>query len=248
MHDINKFRVDAKASLILASLYLDVTSQVTARNDTTEIFAALTQRSLEVLPIELSGILLGDVVHGLQLVSSSTRNQDKLEFLKSQGIDGPCRVSYLSGEMVIDSSPPMRTSVLGLNVACAIPLKSRDVVVGSFGFFGAAPLEASEVQVAKALADSATIALLQSDPREDSIVLAQHLREAIEARNALEQAKGVLAARFDCDEDVALDQLRLAAQTLGLTLGAVAQGVVARDPSTPVGQLLASRIVVSPET
>jgi hypothetical protein len=247
MPDSNNFAVDVKASSILASLYVDVTSQVTAKNDTTEIFAALTQRSLEVLPIVLSGILLGDEVHGLQLVSSSTRNQKKLDFLKGQEVDGPCRASYLSGAMVVDRSDPTRTSALGLNVACAVPLKSRDVVVGSFGFFGTRSLVETEVQIAKALADSATIALLQSDPREDSIVLARQLREAIESRNALEQAKGVLAARFACDENVAVEQLRLAARKLGLTLGAVAQGVVARDPSTEIGQLLASRIVESQE-
>ena len=243
MPDSTKFTIEVKASSILASLYVDVTSEVTAKNDTTEIFAALTQRSLEVLPIVFSGILLGDDVHGLQLVSSSARNQDELDYLKDQGIDGPCRVSYLSGETVVDRSGSIRASSLGPSIACAVPLKSREVVVGSFGFFGDTPLADTEVQIAKALADSATIALLQSDPREDSIVLARQLRVAIEARNALEQAKGVLAARFGCDETVALEQLRLAARKLGLTLGAVAQGVVARDPSTEIGQLLASRIV-----
>lgn len=255
MSDPDRGKVDQKADSFLASMFVNLTSRVTSTNDTTEIFSLLTKQSVDVLPIAMSGILLRDDIHQLQLVNSSTQIREFVDMLRVQESEGPCHAAYMSGLPVINqidtstSTWPTFDSAasrLGMKYACAIPLKSRDVVVGSFGFFGPSVFGDREFSIAKALSDSATIALLQSDPNEDSIVLARQLRATIEARNALEQAKGILVVRFSCDEDFAVGQLRAAARMLGSTVRDVALGVVARDSSTEIGKLL-SRPIVAPD-
>lgn len=117
---------------------------------------------------------------------------------------------------------------LGLQSAYALPLSTGAATVGVLHLFGTTPVPQCSLSLGRSLADVATLALLGADPHLDAAVATRRLDLAIEARVTIEQAKGVLAARFGLTPEAAFGQLSAAATTTGRPLGLVATAVVER--------------------
>jgi hypothetical protein len=112
----------------------------------------------------------------------------------------------------------------------AIPMRLRDDVIGAMNLFMHTPrrLDATGLRVGQALADVATIGLLQERNLRHQEVLAEQLQGALNSRVVIEQAKGVLAERLGLDMGQAFGQLRSQARVQNRRLaelaGAVANG------------------------
>lgn len=106
--------------------------------------------------------------------------------------------------------------------------------------FAREPLSADRLVIAQALADTATLSLLQVDPHIDLQIVIRRIHLAVESRNTLEQAQGMIAQRFGIDTEEALIRLRDVCERTGLSLVEAATAVVQRDPDSPVILLLAN--------
>jgi GAF domain-containing protein len=115
--------------------------------------------------------------------------------------------------------------------AWALPMRLRDTTLGSLNLLRdrTGPLADGDLGAAQALADVATISLIQQRAAEDARILNDQLQTALTSRVTIEQAKGVLAERAGLDMDVAFDRLRRYARAHRLRLTDVAQAVAARD-------------------
>ena len=83
-----------------------------------------------------------------------------------------------------------------------------------------------DVIVAQALADVATIALLQHRTAVAAEVVNQQLTGALNSRILIEQAKGILAERHQLDMETAFSRLRTYARNNNQLLSDLAQSVV----------------------
>ncbi len=122
----------------------------------------------------------------------------------------------------------------GFRSANALPLRLRSQVVGSLNLFHAETggLGETELPLAQALADAATIGILhQQIVRRGEIVTGQ-LQLALNSRVVIEQAKGVLAERLQISPDDAFEVLRGAARSRNRLLSDLAREV-ATGPQTP---------------
>lgn len=88
---------------------------------------------------------------------------------------------------------------------------------------------APEEGVAQSLAAAATIGLLQQRAIQESELLASQLQEALHSRVVTEQAKGVLAERWQVVPDSAFKALRGYARAHNMLLSRLAESVVAGD-------------------
>ena len=102
------------------------------------------------------------------------------------------------------------------------------------------PLPATDLALGQALADVATIGILQERAIRRGEVLNEQLQTALNSRILIEQAKGVLAEHGNLSMDTAFDRLRSYARRHNLRLSAVAQQVIDTD--------LAAAVLATPAT
>jgi GAF domain-containing protein len=179
--------------------------------------------------------LLTDGDKRLQVVAVSTETVTVLETLQIQRQEGPCVDAYRSGRRVAVPDlrrvgrhwPVFTPRALGAGV-CAFPMRLRAERIGALNIFQATPGEFDQAAVlaGQALADVATIAILQARAVEDAARLAEQLEYALESRVVVEQAKGILAERLGIDPEVAFTRLRRHGRQHGLHLATLARQVV----------------------
>ena len=207
--------------------------------DVVDLMSLLVERSVELLDASAAGLVLADSHGSLRLMASTSEAMELVELFQVQNDQGPCFDCYRSGEPVIadDLSDAAarwpRFAPFAMNsgffAAHALPMRLRRQVIGALNLFRTEPgaLHEADVYAGQALADLATIAILQArDAHETNAVLDQ-LQHALQNRIVIEQAKGVLAERAGVGTDVALTRLRAYARARQLKLARVAEDVIA---------------------
>jgi AmiR/NasT family two-component response regulator len=107
-------------------------------------------------------------------------------------------------------------------------MRLRNETIGALNLFSSSPggLSPTDVGIAQALANVATIGILQERAIRRSELLAEQLQSALNSRVIIEQAKGVLAERSGLNMDQAFVQLRRFARSTNRRLSDTAQAVV----------------------
>jgi GAF domain-containing protein len=121
----------------------------------------------------------------------------------------------------------------GFHTVQAFPLRLRSQVIGALNVFSQhadASLDDGDIQIIQALADLATIALLQQRPIGHVETLTDQLQNALNSRIVIEQAKGAIATAHKISVEAAFNLMRHHARNHNLKISALAHAVV-RDPS-----------------
>jgi AmiR/NasT family two-component response regulator len=109
-------------------------------------------------------------------------------------------------------------------------------VLGALNLFNVdtGEMRPADVAAGQALADVATIAILQHRAATEAKLLNEQLSEALNTRIVIEQAKGMVAQRRSADMEAAFAALRDHARTNNLRLADVARDVIEgrQDPAT----------------
>ena len=121
-----------------------------------------------------------------------------------------------------------RAEAAGYSSAQAVPMRLRADVIGAMNVFrhteGA--LVGSQLKLARALADVASVALISERTITARELLADQLQGALNSRVLIEQAKGMLAERTGVTVDRAFVQMRDRARRSGGSLRDVAASVI----------------------
>ncbi|WP_199551491.1 GAF and ANTAR domain-containing protein [Streptomyces sp. N35] len=206
----------------LSKIFLEVADTLVADFDIVEFLQQFTGRCSQILNVEATGVLLADEKGYLQLLAASDEHTRLLEVFAAQSEQGPCVDCYRSGRprLHVDLSDPdtARTwpqfteaaQLIGFTTTHAIPLRLRESIIGAFGLFQRDPARLSDddILLAQALADMATISILQQRTLAHSEVERGQLQYALTSRIVLEQVKGILAERWQVPTDEAFTALR----------------------------------------
>jgi GAF domain-containing protein len=191
--------------------------------------------------------MLMDAAGDLQLIASTSEEAQLVELLQLAAGEGPCLDCFRTGSAVTVADldveggkwPEFQASALGegFHSVHATPLRLRGQVIGTMNLFSkhAGALTPPDVAVAQALADVATIGILQERNIRSGSVLAEQLQQALDSRILIEQAKGVLAASAGLSMTEAFTTLRAYSRSNNLSLRSVSAGVV--DRSITIDQL-----------
>ncbi|MFL6114211.1 MAG: GAF and ANTAR domain-containing protein [Catenulispora sp.] len=206
--------------------------------DIVDLLDRLVSAAVSLLGITAAGLLLDDQRGNLSLVASSSEESRLLEIFQLQNNDGPCLDCVRTGAAVSSDDlaaeagrwPTFVPEALsaGFGSVVAVPLRLRQETIGGLNMFSRdpGPLSATDRRVAQALADVATIGILQQRTVHRTSALAEQLQHALNSRVVIEQAKGVLAERNNTDMNDAFERLRHYARSNNLKLADVAQDVV----------------------
>lgn len=203
----------------LARTLVELADNLVENFDVVELLTLLTSRCVEVLGASAAGLLV-ESGGELRVMASSSDAMRLLELFELQANEGPCSDCFRTGEPVSSNDaagtnarwPRFGAAALdtGFRSVHAVPMRWRDRVIGALNLFGAAEdeLQQSDIVVAQAFADIATIAILQHRYVEGVRLVAEQLQGALSSRVAIEQAKGLLAERLGVDVDRAFALLR----------------------------------------
>jgi hypothetical protein len=223
---------------LTATTFVEIVDTLVDDFDVIDVLTHLTSRSVELLQAAAAGILLADAAGQLRVIGASTEQVGLLELFQIQNDEGPCLDSYRTGTVVFnanldaDSAWPRfaKESVrCGYPSVCAVPLRLKSLTLGCLNLFMSEPiaLTGAEMLLSQALADVASIAIVQDQATREAAIREGHLQHALTSRISIEQAKGMISERIGVDMDEAFNRLRSFARTNNRLLTEVAQSIVA---------------------
>jgi len=226
--------------LRLMETFVELADSLIEDFDVIDLLQRLSTRCVELLDVSAAGILLIDPHGDLHAVAASDENTRLLELFSLQHDQGPCVDAYRSGKgrVNIDLTDPDTTEPWarfavaaresGYRVTHALPLRVRDRIVGALNLFTTTEtyLSEEETALAQAMADIATIAVLQQRTLNDHQNENAQLQNALNTRIVIEQAKGILAERWYTGVDQAFTGLRAYARAHQLRITDLSHAVI----------------------
>jgi transcriptional regulator with GAF, ATPase, and Fis domain len=222
----------------LAEAFVELADTLVDDFDVVDFLHQVAVRCSQVLGVSAAGVLLTDQRGALRVVAASTEQTRLLELLQLQTDQGPCPECFHTGRpvTVADVSaeanrwPRFAAEAHRFGVASvhALPMRLREDVIGTLNLFGTRPaaLDDGTLRLGQAMADVATIGLLQARSIRLQETLAEQLQTALNSRVVIEQAKGVIAERRNLDMDESFALLRGTARASNRRLSELARGVV----------------------
>jgi GAF domain-containing protein len=223
---------------LLARTFVELADTLVDDFDVVELLTLLAHRCVEMFDVDAAGLMLVSADGDLRVVASSSEEMRLVELFEIQAQEGPCPDCYRTGEPVSHENlategphwPRFRSVAIeaGFLSVHALPMRLRGVTIGALNLFRAekGTLEASDVVAAQAMADVATIAILQHRAAIQAHQVVDQLNHALNSRVMIEQAKGILAERAGLDMEAAFAWLRRHARDHNQLLVDVAQSII----------------------
>jgi GAF domain-containing protein len=204
----------------LSDAFVEVADTLVDDFDVIDFLNTLAAHAVAVSGAAAAGLLLSDHNGRLQFMAATDENVRSLELYQLQNSDGPCLDAFRLGEPVVNADlshagdrwPQFASRAIeaGYQSVHAFPMRLRDQVIGAMGLFGSEDhrFDPDEVRVVQALADIATIGLLQQRSITHAEDLTEQLQVALNSRIVIEQAKGAYAELHDISVEEAFRRLR----------------------------------------
>jgi hypothetical protein len=220
--------------------------------DVIELLNRLAGFAVQLLPADAAGIVLGDARRELRAVAASDEAAHVMELLQLQSDQGPCLDCFQTAAPVKVADlaqaagrwPSFAAAVAqrgNFRSVHALPLRLRGRAIGALNLFRAVagPLPEPDLALGQALADVATIGILQERAIHRGGQLNEQLQLALNSRVIIEQAKGVLTQYGGLQLAAAFDDLRHYAHSHNVKLADLARRVVDKD--VDLAEILAAR-------
>jgi GAF domain-containing protein len=224
----------------LSAAFVAVADTLVTGFDLIDQMRTLVDVCVDLLDVEAAGLLLLDGGDTLQLLVATSEQADFVEVLQLDAGAGPCVDCFTTGSVVavddigdvVERWPEFAAAAAhrGFRSVYAVPMRLRGQVLGTLNLFSTkkGALNAPDAAVAQALADVATIGIIQERSIRETGLVTEQLQHALRSRVVIEQAKGVLSATAGMDVDEAFEILRRHARQQNLSLQEVAADVAAR--------------------
>jgi transcriptional regulator with GAF, ATPase, and Fis domain len=228
---------------LLTRTFVELADTLVDEFDVVELLTTLADRCVDVLDVSAAGLMLISPEGELRVVASSSEAMRMVELFELQSQEGPCLDCYRSRQPVLNQHlggveqrwPHFEPVALeaGFRSVHALPMRLRRNVIGALNLFRTdrADLDEADVVAGQALADAATITVLQHQAVLETQLVNARLSQALESRIVIEQAKGVLAERAHLSMEAAFSAMRTRARNHNEKLIDVARRVIDRTIS-----------------
>ena len=223
---------------LLARTLVELADTLVADFDVVDLLTVLTDGCVDVLDVGAAGLMLAAPEGDLRVMASSSEAMRVLELFELQSQEGPCLDCYRTGQPVVNQDlatvngrwPRFAAEALaaGFHSVHALPMRLRGTVIGALNLFHIEPgeMRQADVAAAQAMADVATIGVLQHRAALETQVLNEQLNHALNSRIVIEQAKGIIAERKGLNMEQAFSTLRNHARSHNRRLVDVARDII----------------------
>jgi GAF domain-containing protein len=206
--------------------------------DVIDLLQKLVDHCKDLLDVDSAGILLVNAASALELVASTSEEETWVEVIALDANAGPALECFRTRAVValpdVDAEPERWSNFVtaartnGIHSVYSIPLRLRETTIGTLTLMRhqLGDFDSYDIRAAQALADVATIGILQERAVSDATAVRDQLQSALLSRVIIEQAKGVVAETANVSMDSAFARIRLYARSQQLSLTDVAQQVV----------------------
>jgi GAF domain-containing protein len=222
----------------LSQVFVEMADSLVDDFDLVDFLSNLTSYAAAISGADAVGLMLVDHAGRARFMAATNESGKVMELFQLQNAEGPCLDCIATGEPVVNAdlehaeelwptfAPVARRA--GFRSVHAFPMRLRGQRIGALNLFGGSDSHFSdaEVRIVQALADVATVAIVQQRSIARAEVVTEQLQHALDSRVVIEQAKGALAQAHGITLGEAFDGLRSQARSSGRKLVDVAQQLV----------------------
>jgi GAF domain-containing protein len=222
----------------LAETFVTVSDTLVDDFDLIEFLQVLAERCVDLFDVTAAGIMIGDAQGQLRHAACSDEQMRIVELFELQVDEGPCLDAYRGQHVIVCGSPeeaadrwPRFSPSIhehGFAAVAGVPMRLRAQNIGALNLFSKerGELNETDVRLVQALADVATIGILQERAIRDGTMLARQLEGALQSRVVIEQAKGIVAENARINVDQSFQLIRKYARGNNQLLTNVAQALI----------------------
>lgn len=226
---------DDDGSVLCAGALAESVRAALARRTPQESLQAVIDLAVSTAPCDHASITLLSRHQAVQTIAASSDRTTKLDLMQYDLGEGPCLDAIRAADAVqaaqdLTDDPRWarwapRAVALGVRGVIAVRMFT-DTPLGALNLYSDQPYDYDEIdlQAARIIAAHASVVL-------DHTTTTQNLRRAIETRNLIGQAQGILMARYQLTAEQAFAVLRRCSQDTNTRLTVLA------DELTRTGQL-----------
>lgn len=223
----------------LRSAFRDFTQAVLGPYDVDRMLHLLTEQVVGVLGVDGAGVSLatGDGKH-LSFVTATSDDIAAVEDVQVSLGEGPCHEAYQTGEQIavpyleLEERWPTYQKVgleRGMRSVAGIPMPVTDRRIGALNLYRVRPhrWDREELETAQLLADMASGYIINANKLGDEPSRSDDtLKRALESRDVIGQAKGILMSQHHLTAEAAFELLRRTSQTRDADLREIATHIV----------------------
>ena len=222
----------------LVATFIELADTLIEDFDVVELLAVLTERVVELGIAAQAGILLVDESGALRFMAASDERTQLLELFQVQSREGPCQDCFRTGTPVAVAQledererwPQFVPKALATGFAAvhAFPLRLRDTILGAMNVFHNQPgsIDPGSLAVVQAMADVATIGLVQQRELHRAHSVEAQLQHALHSRVTIEQSKGIIFEQASVSMSDAFEMIRSYSRDNNVKLSEAARRIV----------------------
>jgi GAF domain-containing protein len=219
----------------------EFTSAILNPYDLPDLLQRLTHHATAVVGVDGAGIMLAGRREGrLGFVAASDDRVVEMEQVQDRIAAGPCYEAFLASELgVVEDlrgvrrwpEYEQRALDLGLHSVLAVPMNAMGRTIGVVDLYRTepGPWSAEDIGMAEILMAMGAGYVLHADQLRGHQELTEQLHAALQSRDVIGQAKGILMARSGIDSNAAFERLREFSQRTNVKLRDVADQLVASE-------------------
>jgi GAF domain-containing protein len=220
----------------------EFTSTIVNPYDLQELLQRLTGHATALTGTQGAGIMLAGRREGrLGFAAATDERVVEMELVQDRIQTGPCYEAYLNDELgVVDDLQQVagrwpeyeqRAAQLGFRAVLAVPMNAWGQTIGVINIYRdrPGPWTAEDIEAAEIVAAMGAGYVLHAGQMRSQHQLAEQLHTALESRDLIGQAKGILIARQGIDANTAFERLRQVSQDTNVKLRDVAAKLVAAE-------------------
>lgn len=224
---------------LLTRVLSEFAHTLASRFEVSEVLYRLAEHVIEILDVSGCGVSVVDEEGKLRPVTAINELTRLLEATEEAHQEGPCVDAFQDGNVVVvprladqaEKWPAWskQANELGVHAVLGVPLCVNEQPLGAMNLYSDEEREwpEAEIRIAKVLCDMAASYVVNASELDEARRVAEQLRDALDSRIVIEQAKGVVMATEGIGADAAFDLLRVRSQRENRKLRAVAEEVVA---------------------